>query len=70
MIKAIAGGSCYIFDTARGLPTGNDPYLATNSTAAEGTGSDAIDPDGSGFIVNSTLGLNVNGASYMYLAIA
>lgn len=70
MVKAIAGGSCYIFDSARGIGTGNDPYLATNSTAAEGTGSDAIDPDGSGFIVNSTLGLNVSGESYMYLAIA
>ncbi len=65
-------GNWVTFDTARGIVSGNDPALYPNSTAAEVTGIDGVDPDSSGFIVNqeSTFNLNVNGASYIYLSVA
>lgn len=66
-------GSWYVFDTARGIVSGNDPFLLLNSTAAEVTTRDAIDPDNSGFIVNNdatNFPINVNAATYIYLAIA
>jgi hypothetical protein len=65
-------GNWLVVDTARGLVSGNDPTLYLNSTAAEVTGIDWIDPDSSGFIVNqeSTMNANVNGGSYIGFAVA
>lgn len=65
-------GDWYVWDTARGIVSGNDPHLSLNTTAAEVTTNDTIDPDSSGFIVNqvSATNVNVNAASYIYLAIA
>jgi hypothetical protein len=73
MIKCTsATGDWKVIDSARGIVAGNDPTLALNTTAAEVTGTDCIDPDSSGFIVNqeTTNNLNVNGASYIFLSIA
>jgi len=65
-------GDWYVWDTARGIVSGNDPHLSLNTTAAEVTTNDTIDPDSSGFIVNQVAATNVNvsSASYIYLAIA
>jgi hypothetical protein len=65
-------GNWLVADTARGIVSGNDPLLYLNSTAAEITTLDWIDPDSSGFVVNqeSTANANVNGATYIGLAIA
>jgi len=65
-------GNWYVFDSARGIVAGNDPYILTNSTAAEVTSVDAVDTDNSGFIVNQTSGtdLNVTSATYIFWAIA
>jgi hypothetical protein len=65
-------GDWYVWDTARGIVAGNDPHLSLNTTAAEVTSDDTIDPDSSGFIVNQVAATNVNvsSASYIYLAIA
>jgi hypothetical protein len=65
-------GNWVVADSARGLVAAADPALYLNSTAAEVTGVDWIDPDNSGFIIiqEATFNLNVNGASYIYLAIA
>jgi hypothetical protein len=65
-------GNWMVADSARGLVSGNDPTLYLNSTAAEVTGIDWIDPDSSGFIVNqeSTMNANVNGGSYIGFAVA
>jgi hypothetical protein len=65
-------GAWYVWDTARGIVAGNDPYLLLNSTAAEVTTDDSIDPVASGFAVNQVAATNINvsGASYIYLAIA
>ena len=60
-------GDWYVWDSARGIVAGNDPYLLLNSTAAEVTSTDYIDPLSSGFtIVDGGL---ANG-DYIGLAIA
>jgi hypothetical protein len=65
-------GDWYVWDSARGIVAGNDPHLRLNSTAAEVTTDDSIDPDSSGFIVNQVAATNINvsSASYIFLAIA
>ena len=65
-------GDWYIWDTARGIISGNDPFLLINSTAAEVTGTDYIDPLSSGFEISSTApaAINANGGSYIYLSSA
>jgi hypothetical protein len=68
-----ATGDWYTFDTARGIIAGNDPFLKINSTAAETTSYDAVDPANSGFIVNNdatNFPINVASATYIFLAIA
>jgi len=55
-----------VYDTARGIVTGNDPFLQLNSTAAEITNEDLIDPLSSGFTVTA----NKNSGDYIFYAIA
>jgi hypothetical protein len=65
-------GNWRVWDTARGIVTGNDPFLALNNTSAEVTNSDDIDPSSSGFIVNynGNSAINESGWTYIFLAIA
>ncbi|MDC1426614.1 hypothetical protein N8339_06560 [Gammaproteobacteria bacterium] len=65
-------GDWYTYDSARGIVAGNDPYLLLNSTAAEVTNTDYIDPLSSGFTVTSSApaALNASGGNYIFLAIA
>lgn len=65
-------GDWYIWDTVRGIVAGNDPHLSLNTTTAEVTTDDSIDPDSSGFIVNQVAATNVNvtSATYIFLAIS
>lgn len=65
-------GNWLVADSARGIVAGNDPLLYLNSTAAEVTSLDWIDADSSGFVVNqdSTANANVNGATYLFFAVA
>ncbi len=65
-------GAWYFWDSARGITTGNDPYLVLNSTAAEVTTTDYIDPYSAGFEISSTAPaeINASGGNYIYLAIA
>lgn len=73
MIKRTdADGNWYVWDTARGIVSGNDPYLATNSTASEVTNTDYIDTNSSGFEISSTApaAINANGGTFIYLAVA
>jgi hypothetical protein len=63
-------GSWAVWDTARGITSGNDPVLVLNSTAAEYTDGDQVDPDSTGFIVNNVGGFNTDGDTYIFLAIA
>jgi hypothetical protein len=65
-------GDWYVYDSERGIVAGNDPYLLLNTTAAEVTSTDYIDPLSSGFTVTSSApaGLNASGGTYIFLAIA
>jgi hypothetical protein len=73
LIKKTSGtGSWYVWDSARGIVSGNDPYLLLNSTAAEVTNTDYIDTYSAGFEISSTAPseINENGGSFIFLAIA
>lgn len=73
MIKRTdSAGDWYVWDTARGIVAGNDPHLSLNLSGVEVTTNDTIDPDSTGFVVNqvAATNVNVNGATYIYLAIA
>ena len=65
-------GDWYVWDTERGIVAGNDPHLSLNTTAAEVTSDDSIDPDNSGFIVNQVgaTNINVSSAEYIFYAVA
>ena len=65
-------GDWYAWDTARGIVSGNDPYLLVNSTAAQVTNTDYVDPLNAGFTVTSSApaALNASGGTYLFLAIA
>jgi hypothetical protein len=67
-----APGDWYVWDSARGIVAGNDPYLLLNSTAAEVTTTDWVDTAASGFELSNAAGnlVNTNGATYIFLAIA
>jgi len=67
-----ATGGWYVWDSARGIVAGNDPYLFLNTTASETTNTDYIDPLSSGFTVTSSApaALNASGGNYIFLAIA
>lgn len=70
--RTSASGDWYVWDTVRGIVSGNDPHLSLDSNVAEVTTDDSIDPDNSGFIVNqlSATNINVSSATYIFLAIA
>jgi hypothetical protein len=65
-------GDWYVWDTARGIVSGNDPHLSLNTTAAEVTSNDTIDTDSTGFVVNqvSATNVNVSSATYIFMAVA
>jgi len=65
-------GDWYVWDSARGIIAGNDPYLLLNSTAAEVTSTDYVDTYSAGFEISSTApaAINASAGTYIFLAIA
>jgi hypothetical protein len=65
-------GAWYLWDSARGIIAGNDPYILLNSTAVEVTNTDYIDTYSAGFELSSTApaDINASGGTYIFLAIA
>jgi hypothetical protein len=65
-------GDWYVWDTARGIVSGDDPYLLLNSSAAEVTNTDYVDTYSAGFELSSTApaGLNANGGTFIFFAVA
>jgi hypothetical protein len=65
-------GDWYVWDSARGIVAGNDPYLLLNSTAAEVTNTDYVDTAATGFEITSTApaAINASGGTFIFLAIA
>jgi hypothetical protein len=73
MIKRTdATGDWFVYDTTRGIVAGNDPYHFLNTSSADVTNTDYIDPHSSGFTITSSApnGLNASGGTYIYLAYA
>ena len=65
-------GDWYVWDSARGIVAGDDPYLLLNSTAAEVTNTDYVDTAASGFELTSTApaDINASGGSFIFFAVA
>ena len=65
-------GDWYIWDSTRGIVSGNDPYILLNDNVTPVTNTDYIDPLSSGFTVTSSApdALNASGGTYIFLAIA
>jgi hypothetical protein len=65
-------GGWYVWDSARGIVAGNDPYLALNDGAEEVFNTDWVDTAASGFELSDAAGnlVNTNGGSYIFLAIS
>lgn len=65
-------GDWYVWDTERGITAGNDPYLLLNTTDAEVTNTDYIDPLSSGFTVTASApdAINAVNGEYIFYAIA
>lgn len=73
MIRRVdSGDDWFVWDSARGIVAGNDPYLRLNNPAAEITVTDYVDTYSLGFELSSTApaGLNASGGTYIFLAIA
>jgi hypothetical protein len=73
MVKRTSStGDWYVWDSARGITVGSDPFLKINTSDAEGTTSDIIQPYSSGFTLTSNAGtaINGNGETFIFLAIA
>tara|TARA_Y100000401_G_scaffold61381_1_gene48671 strand:+ start:165 stop:2159 length:1995 start_codon:yes stop_codon:yes gene_type:complete len=70
--RANAAGDWYLYDSVRGIVSGNDPYSLLNTTAQQVTNTDYIDPLNAGFTVTSSApaALNTSGGTYLFLAIA
>ncbi len=72
LIKRNGTGDWYVWDSARGIVSGNDSYLLLNSTAAEVTNTDYIDTYSAGFEISSTApaAINASGGSFIFFAVA
>tara|TARA_R100001510_G_scaffold54122_1_gene56419 strand:- start:1113 stop:3083 length:1971 start_codon:yes stop_codon:yes gene_type:complete len=74
MIKRLDAGSndhWAVFDTTRGLSSGNDFYIAMSNTDAEFSNVDWIDPTNAGFqVVQSNSAVNDGSSKYIFYAIA
>ena len=65
-------GNWFVFDTERGINSGNDSYILVNSTDIPDVNQDYIDPLNAGFTITSSAhaDLNASGGNYIFLAIA
>jgi hypothetical protein len=65
-------GDWFVYDSARGISSGNDPYYLFNTDAAQTTGTNYVDTTAVGFQVTAAApsGLNASGGTYIFLAIA
>ena len=66
------GSSWFVWDSERGIVSGNDPWIRIDENQGHTDNTDWIDPLNSGFTVTSAAPpeINANGGSYIYFAIA
>lgn len=70
---AATGYPWYVWDSARGISSGNDPYFIMNiGTDAEVTGTNYVDTTSVGFQVTAAASgtVNISGGKFIFLAIA
>jgi hypothetical protein len=67
-----SAGEWYVWDTARGMTSGNDPYLRPNTNDSETTGTNYVDTTSTGFQVTAAASttVNISGGTFIFLAIA
>ena len=72
LIKSATSASSgwLVWDSVRGIVAGDDPYFDMSSTANAVTNTDIIDPNNSGFTVNTGASINTSGAEYIFYAVA
>lgn len=73
MIKRTdAASDWYVYDSAQGISSGNDPFIILNANAGQNTGTNYLDTTGVGFQLTAagSSDINVNGGSYIFLAIS
>ena len=67
-------GNCpwYVFDSHRGIVSGNDKWWTLNTANAQNTTTDYVDPVNSGIIVNHSIAddINVQDNHYIFYAVA
>ena len=65
-------GDWYVWDSARGISSGNDPYSLVNTAAGQVAGTNYVDTDTTGFKVTAAAPADINaaGGTYIFLAIA
>lgn len=63
-------GGWMVFDTERGIVSGNDARLELDDTGAESTSFDILDPHSSGFQLPSSSFVNASGRECIFYAIA
>lgn len=70
--RSDAVGDWFVWDSARGISSLNDPYFLLNNIAAEVTTTNYVDTDTTGFKVTAAApaGINASGGSYIFFAIA
>ena len=60
----------FVFDSQRGIVSGNDPYFALDNPDAQVTSADYVEPANAGFAVNSHSDFNATGGNYIFYAVA
>ena len=65
-------GDWYLFNSASGISSGNDPYFLLNNDNSVASSTNYVDTDSTGFKVTAAApaGLNYSGGTYIFLAIA
>jgi len=68
--RTSSSGDWYVWDTARGMVSGNDKSLKMNTVDAEVNANSIYTTTGGFQIVSTAAGINASGGTYIYLAIA
>ena len=68
--KSNGTGNWLLFDTVRGIVSGNDAKIHLDVTDAQNSATDYIDPYGTGFSLSLDTEINENGKSFIFYAIA
>ena len=72
--RAVASfsGDWYVFDTAQGFTSGNDPWIILDQPQAQTTGTNYVNPQSTGFTINASAPSDINlaGDLFIFWAIA